>query len=97
MGDGKNQDEIVLLKVDDSVRETADYASSRVFVECLPGPWKLLDAINREKDLPGQLISKAGPFPVVGISGTPYLFRRIPALPDRILVDHGQGTREVNL
>ena len=44
---------------------TPDQAPSRVFMECLSGLGELLDAVNREEDLPEQFIAKAGSLPIV--------------------------------
>ncbi len=67
VGDGKNQDEIVLLDIDDSVGETPDWASSRIFMEYLPPAWELFDPVDREEDFLKKLISKAGSFSVIVI------------------------------
>jgi len=67
VGDGKNQNEVVFLCVDDPVGETPKGASSRVFVEDLPPAWKLFDAIDRKEDFPKKLISETGSFAIVVI------------------------------
>jgi len=69
MSNRKNEDEVLLLDVDDSVGESSDQASSRVFMEHLPCVRKLLDPVNREKDLPEQFISKAGSLAIVVLDG----------------------------
>ncbi len=67
VGDRKNQDEIILLYINDSVGKTPDGASSRIFIEHLPSAWKLFDPVDREEDFPKKLITEAGPFSVIVI------------------------------
>jgi hypothetical protein len=67
MGDSENQDEILLLHIDDSVRKASDQASPRIFVEHLPRSRELPDLVYREEYLPEELRTRAGSFAVLVI------------------------------
>jgi len=65
VGYSENYKQVVLMKVDYSVWKTADETSSRVFVEYRICFRKLLNAANREKDLPKKLVAEAGFFVIL--------------------------------